>query len=222
MFHLSSNRYDSAAVFFVAVTINPWMVLLDQSQEGPRFKVTSLQKLGHSASVVVVISMIVQYILEVIEDPIIWNVSFSLNWREGKNVQVHLLFSEMFIWWYYFASMNFPRAYIRYLLGCVLWFVSPTSDHQLPTWSVWIQVKVPAGAELVGVCSVTWIYPKVDLKRGRWFEIRSCWWRDMVQNDGQGTLDPPNKLRPFAWSLGSVVRYHLLHRPCWMKWWLTS
>ena len=57
--------------FFVAVTINPWMVLLDQSQKGPRFKVTSLQKLGHFASVVVVISMRVQYILEVIEDPII-------------------------------------------------------------------------------------------------------------------------------------------------------
>ena len=95
--------------FFVAVTINPWTVLLDQSQKGPRFKVASLQKLGHSASVVVVISMRVQYILEVIEDPIIWNVSFSLNWGEGKNVQVHLLFCEMFIWWCYFASMRFPR-----------------------------------------------------------------------------------------------------------------
>ena len=55
---------------FVAATINPWMVLLDHPRK-VLSKVASLQKLGHSASVVVVISMIVQYILEVIEDPII-------------------------------------------------------------------------------------------------------------------------------------------------------
>ena len=177
--------------FFVAVTINPWTVLLDQSQKGPRFKVASLQKLGHFASVVVVISMRVQYILEVIEDPIIWNVSFSLNWGV-KCSSSSSIFRDVYLV-ILFRKYELPQAYKRYLFGCVLWFVSPTSEHQLPTWSVWIQVNVLAGAELVGVCSVTWSYPKVDLKRGKWFQVLlmvrhgTKWWSRYIGSSQQGS-----------------------------------
>ena len=135
----------------------------------------------------------VQYILEVIEDPIIWNVSLGLNWGGGvKCSSSFFIFRDVYLV-ILFRKYELPQAYKRYLFGCVLWFVSPTSEHQLPTWSVWIQVNVLAGAELVGVCSVTWSYPKVDLKRGKWFQVLlmvrhgAKWWSRYIGSSQQGS-----------------------------------
>lgn len=57
----------------------------------------------------------------------------------------------------------------------------------------WIQGSVLAGAELVGVCSVTWSYPKVDLKRGKWFQVLlmvrhgAKWWSRYIGSSQQGS-----------------------------------
>ncbi len=83
-------------------------------------------------------------------------------------------YSKIFIWWYYFTSFwtspGLHKAFI-WAVFCGLCFD--------PSWPA-------TGAELVGVCWVTWIY----IQRWIWkgvgdLESYYFWCLDMMQNDGQ-------------------------------------